>query len=73
MSEGNYDEASSKANEALEACKQAISQPPSKRVFERIRGQVVNYVAFASLFAFAFGISYYLYKRNRLKKAMIGY
>ena len=70
---GDLEGAVRKANEALEACREAIAQPPSSRVFERIRGQVVNYISFASLAAFVLGLFYYFYQRSKLKRALRGY
>ncbi|MBU0761117.1 MAG: hypothetical protein KJ600_01730 [Nanoarchaeota archaeon] len=73
LSQGRLEEASQKTESALEACKQAISQPPRPRIFEKIGETFFSYAAIGSLAAFALGFVYYYYKKIRLKRQLMGY
>lgn len=66
-------EALRKANDALDACKQTISQPVRFRPADRPGDQFLLYSAIASLGAFILGFFYYQYKKIRLKRELRGY
>jgi hypothetical protein len=68
--QGLYDEALVKSEGALDACRQAITQPPLSRVYERIGDRFFTYAAIASLGAFGAGFVYYYYRRVRLKSQL---
>ena len=70
---GQTEQAGRKADEALEACQTAISQPPSRRAIKQIGGEIVNYLALASLLSIVIGLVYYFYRRNKLRIALRGY
>jgi len=70
---GKTQEAALKAEEALDACERAISQPPSKRSLGKLSGNIITYLSFASLIAIAIGLAYYYYRRIKLRKAMMGH
>lgn len=71
-SQGRIEESRRKADEVLEACRQAIEQPPSPRVFERIADNFVTYLVIAIVSAITIGFGYYYYKRWRMKRALSG-
>lgn len=67
--EGLIEETSQKLNEAIEACKKAITQPPRLRFSpDVLEGFVFNRVLLWSLAAFLLGILYYYFSRRRLRK-----
>ncbi len=67
-SEGNTELAIKKADEALDACKNAISQAQKPKIKQLLENKIYRYLAFATVAAFLFGIGYYSYKRIKLKK-----
>jgi len=60
-----------KLDEALEACKMAISQTSiTGGVIRRFEENAISYTAIASLLAALLGLAYYQYRRFRLKRAL---
>jgi len=69
-SEGKEDEAVKKAEEALNACNKAITQPPRPRIYERLGDKFIGFTAIFSLIAFALGFAYYTYKKISLRRQL---
>ncbi|MBU0894018.1 MAG: hypothetical protein KKF48_02440 [Nanoarchaeota archaeon] len=69
--EGRMDLAREKTEEALNACKEAIEQPGTTRIRELMEDKLYRYLVIATLFAFLTGISYYSYRRIKLKRSTI--
>jgi hypothetical protein len=63
----------SKADEALEACKRAISQPARLRRPDDLGQRLLTYTSIASIIAFVLGFAYYYYKRIKLKRSLVGF
>jgi len=63
--------ARNKLDEALFGCQQAIAQPVSARVINRIEENLFGYVSIGSLIAFVLGFGYYNYKKFRLRRALL--
>jgi len=66
--QGNFSLALEKSQEALEACKFAISQKALPRKIELSSSKVYAYVAYTSLAVIFVGIVYYFYRRIKLAK-----
>lgn len=66
--QGNKEEANKKSEEALDACKNAISQAQKPKLRQLIENKIYRYLAFATVAAFLLGVGYYSYKRMRLRK-----
>lgn len=60
-----------KINQAIDACKKAISQPARARIREKIENKLYYYLFIATLVSFFVGILYYFYKRIKLKKGSL--
>ncbi|MBU0467284.1 MAG: hypothetical protein KJ718_00615 [Nanoarchaeota archaeon] len=73
FAQGKQKEALQKAEDSLEACKRAISQPSIPRIYERFGDTFFSYAAIASLIAIALGFAYYYYKKIKLKRQLMGY
>ena len=70
LSSGDYLGAREKSQEALEGCKQSISQAstPRLRVPDFVRSLKFSlYLSAAILFAIILGLAYYLWRRNKIK------
>ena len=64
----DYSTALEKSNEALEACKYAISQVNLPRKKEEGENGLLLYLGLSILISIAIGILYYIYKRSKFKK-----
>jgi hypothetical protein len=73
FAQGKEDEALKKSEDSLDACKSAISQPPTSRVYERLGDNFFSLAAIASLIALILGFVYYQYKKIKLKRQISGY
>ncbi|MBI5804283.1 hypothetical protein HY450_03500 [Candidatus Pacearchaeota archaeon] len=73
FAQGDTESTIAKLDDALAACRRAISQPFTSRIRSRVEERLFGYVSFASLAAFLLGFSYYYYKRTKLKRALRGY
>ena len=65
---GNIKMADKKLNEALEACKKAIEQPPLIRAKKKLEEYLFNYAGLMSIILFIIGFIFYSYKRERLRR-----
>ena len=70
--QGKIDEALKKSEEAMNACKEAISSNENLNRGEYIMGSVFFYLVFLVLFVFVLGIIIYIYKRIKLSKPRRG-
>jgi len=68
FNEGKFDLARQKAEEAIDACKIAISQPRSLKAKKEVGEKIFEFLVIAMLFDFMIGFSYYFYKRVKLKR-----
>jgi len=68
---GYSDLARQKAEEAIDACKNAISQPGRLRIRDIVENKLYRYLIIVTLVIFFVGMAYYSYRRMRLKKAAI--
>jgi len=68
---GDDEGARDKLDEALFGCQQAIAQPVSARVINRIEENLFGYISIGSLVAFVLGFGYYNYKKFRLRRALL--
>lgn len=66
--EGNFILADKKAQEAIDACKQSISQSQIPSVREVFENKLYSYSLVGSLVVFFAGIFYYSYKRMKLRR-----
>jgi len=64
---GEHENALSKAREAIDSCRYAISQPAIPREEENVKERLYQYLSFTSLILFILLILYYLYNRFRMK------
>ncbi len=69
--EGNTEMANQKAEEAINACREAIEQPTRGLTREVVENKLYRYLAIATVFAFFTGISYYSYRRIKLKRSAL--
>jgi hypothetical protein len=67
-SKGAYEDAMSKAREAIDSCRYAISQPAIPREKETFREKLYKYLSWASLVLLVIVILYYTYNRIRIKR-----
>ena len=73
LTAGDIPKAESKLNDAINSCKEAISQNSlfsKNRIKAKFQDKIFLYLLFASIFAVALGITYYIYRRMVLKKAL---
>ena len=70
LNAGAVDESYKKLDEALEACRLAIEQPPLVRVRNQFEKYLFNYVWVISLGIFIVGFLYYSYRRRKLKRGL---
>ena len=70
---GDFVAATRKADDALDACKRAISQPARQKAGDLLGQKLLTYTSIASLVAFALGFAYYYYKRVKLRRTLKGY
>ena len=69
---GDMEGARQKLNQALDACKEAISLSPiTGRAIFGLEENVISYTAIGSLVAAFLGFAYYQYRRVKLKRALI--
>ena len=72
---GNVGEAEDKLNEAVNSCKEAISQESlisPNRIKIKLQDEIFIYLLIATIIAIVFGISYYTYQRIMFKRVMAG-
>ncbi|MBR9706247.1 hypothetical protein GOV14_04380 [Candidatus Pacearchaeota archaeon] len=72
---GLYEQAKQKAQIAIDACKEFISQAPiasPRYKFKEIISNTNNYLILATILAFLAGIAYYAFKRSRFKRTVLG-
>jgi hypothetical protein len=62
----NVKAAEAKIDEAIEACKKAIAQPPIPKIKKPTYEKLMNYVVLSSLLALGMGIFYYYFRRLRV-------
>ena len=60
-----------KSKQAIDACKYAIAQQNLPRVREKLEDKFYRYLTLFSLIAFIGGISYYSYKKMKLRRAVL--
>lgn len=70
LNAGAIDESYKKLDDALEACRIAIEQPPLVRVRNQFEKYLFNYIWIISLGIFVVGFLYYSYRRRKLKKGL---
>lgn len=71
LKRGDFKVAQQKSEEALAACKQAISQRPNpKKVFSSRVDLIMSLVVGACLVSFLIGVSYYFYRRKKLQNIL---
>ncbi|MEN7982091.1 MAG: hypothetical protein ABFQ65_01445 [Nanoarchaeota archaeon] len=70
LNAGAVDESFDKLDEALEACRIAIEQPPYVRVRNQFEKYLFNYVWIVSVIIFMAGFLYYSYRRRKLKRGL---
>ena len=70
LNAGAIDESYKKLDEALEACRTAIEQPPMVRIKNQFEKYLFNYIWIVSLVIFMMGFLYYSYRRRKLKKGL---
>ena len=58
-----------KINQAIDACKNSISQSRTVRSRKEIENELYYYLFIATLVSFFIGISYYIYRRIKLKRS----
>ncbi len=58
-----------KMNQAIDACKNAVSQPGRAKIREKTEDKVNRYLFIGTLFTFFIGISYYSYRRIKLRRS----
>jgi len=68
---GDYDAALIKSGEAIEACEYAIAQQALPKEREKVGDVFYRYLTIFSLGAFLLGISYYSYKKMRLRRVVL--
>lgn len=66
--QGKATEALAKAEEALNACKNSISQASRARLGDVVENNLYRYLIIATVIALLVGIGFYSYKRMRLKR-----
>ncbi len=67
----DFAQANAKIEEAVMACKNAISQKPNAKSSPEIQTVLFNYAGLASIGALTLGFVYYFYKRIKLRRALI--
>jgi len=67
---GEFDLATEKSQEAIDACKEAISQPGLPFLRDSFETTMYNYLLIATLSTFLIGIAYYSYRRMRLRRGL---
>lgn len=70
---GQYALSLEKSREAIEACKKAIEQQARPREKETITNKIYSYFLILTIAAIVIGISYYSYKRIKLRRALAGF
>ena len=70
LNAGAIDESYKKLDEALEACRTAIEQPPFVRVRNQFEKYLFNYIWLVSLLIFMIGFLYYSYRRRKLRSGL---
>ncbi len=68
LSFGNTEAAIKKTDEALDACKSAIAQAGKSKIKEIIENKFYRYLAISAIVVLCVGVSYYSYKRIKLKR-----
>ena len=67
---GQSDEALKRVNQALDSCKQIISQRAKIKIKEQLATQILTYVMIGSLIAMGVGLVFYIYQRRVFYKAI---
>jgi len=67
---GDYKTSLKKANEAIDACRYAIMQPALPRIKAKFEDELYKYLTALTLISFLAGISYYIYRRIKLKRLL---
>jgi len=57
-----------KINQAIDACKKAISQPGIAKARKKLVNKLYDYLLIATLVSFFVGVTYYFYRRIKLKR-----
>ncbi len=70
---GEYENALSKAREAIDSCRYAISQPAIPRAEETVKERLYKYLSWTSLILFVLLILYYIYNRLGIKRGWLGH
>lgn len=70
MEKGDYSNARAKAEEAINACKQYISQVSVPKSNKQNQSNLINYLVLATFGAFVLGIFYYMIKRRRFAQTI---
>jgi len=70
LNAGAIDESYKKLDEAIEACRIAIEQPPSIKIRNQFEKYIFNYVWIISIVLFILGFVYYSFRRRKLKKGL---
>jgi hypothetical protein len=65
--------AEEKLNEAISACRQAISQRTGAAKRTPLQELILNYLSITTVIFFVLGVFYYLYKRRNFKLMMVDY
>ncbi|HVY01810.1 MAG TPA: hypothetical protein VHA12_03540 [Candidatus Nanoarchaeia archaeon] len=65
---GDTAAATEKADQALESCKNAISQTPQSQVREKIYQTIIDNIGVSTLVAVAIGVAYYWFRRLKLQR-----
>lgn len=69
--EGETEATKAKLDEAIDACKKAIEQPPKFEIVKRFEEYFFNYMWVLSVIIFIAGYIYHIYKRRKLKNENI--
>jgi hypothetical protein len=67
----NYTAAMEKTEEALESCKNSISQASLPSLKINFGSELYKYMTFSVLIAFAMGVSYYVYRKIKFRRGLI--
>ncbi|MFW5846720.1 MAG: hypothetical protein ACOCUU_01035 [Nanoarchaeota archaeon] len=64
---GDYSKAMEKASQAINACNEALEKTGEKTYFSQPQEEIFNFLIIFSLIVVFLGVSYYIYKRIRIK------
>jgi hypothetical protein len=68
LAQGNDQMALEKADEALSACRDAVAQPGKSKIQQVVENKLYRYLIISTLIVFFVGISFYSYKRMKLRR-----